>query len=147
MPSIFRLPKFQLFIYQKNRREHPFLKECKGRQPNEYMGDESSLDKGWLTCHLDRPTVKECHYCTYQHDVKMKPKRELMFMLWVFEWKNIGNGERGREMTLIVNKAYRFHYYLNKKQTELINKTIGCSRFLFNCFLASKRKKTFTVYH
>jgi len=37
---------------------------------------------------------------------------------------------------MIVNKAYKFRIYPNKKQMELINKTFGCSRFVFNYFLA-----------
>jgi putative transposase len=37
---------------------------------------------------------------------------------------------------MLVNKAYKFRIYPNKKQIELINKTIGCSRFVFNHFLA-----------
>ncbi|ETT85971.1 IS200/IS605 family element RNA-guided endonuclease TnpB [Bacillus mycoides] len=35
-----------------------------------------------------------------------------------------------------VNKAYKFRIYPNKKQEILIAKTIGCSRFIFNHFLA-----------
>ena len=35
-----------------------------------------------------------------------------------------------------VNKAYKFRIYPNKKKTILIAKTIGCSRFVFNYFLA-----------
>ncbi|TQS72195.1 IS200/IS605 family element transposase accessory protein TnpB [Ornithinibacillus gellani] len=37
---------------------------------------------------------------------------------------------------MLVHKAYSFRIYPTKKQTELINKTIGCSRFVFNHFLA-----------
>lgn len=37
---------------------------------------------------------------------------------------------------MIVNKAYKFRIYPNKKQEILIAKTIGCSRFVFNLFLA-----------
>ncbi|MFI8706662.1 IS200/IS605 family element RNA-guided endonuclease TnpB [Bacillus sp. NPDC077411] len=37
---------------------------------------------------------------------------------------------------MIVNKAYKFRIYPNKKQEILIAKTIGCSRFVFNRFLA-----------
>src|SRR5699024_4727956 len=37
---------------------------------------------------------------------------------------------------MLVNKAYKFRIYPNKKQMELINKTFGCSRFVFNHFLA-----------
>ena len=36
---------------------------------------------------------------------------------------------------MLVNKAYKFRLYPNKQQRELINKTIGCSRFVFNHFL------------
>jgi putative transposase len=42
---------------------------------------------------------------------------------------------------VIVNKAYRFRLYPNKKQIELINKTIGCSRFVFNFFLGKQKDK------
>ena len=42
---------------------------------------------------------------------------------------------------LIVNKAYKFRIYPNKKQTELINKTIGCSRFVFNFFFGKQKDK------
>ena len=37
-------------------------------------------------------------------------------------------------------KAYKFRLYPNKKQTELINKTIGCARFVFNYTLAEQKK-------
>lgn len=37
---------------------------------------------------------------------------------------------------MIVNKAYKFRIYPNKEQEILINKTFGCSRFVFNHFLA-----------
>jgi len=33
---------------------------------------------------------------------------------------------------MIVNKAYKFRIYPNKEQEILINKTFGCSRFVFN---------------
>lgn len=36
---------------------------------------------------------------------------------------------------MIVNKAYKFRIYPNKEQRTLINKTFGCSRFVFNHFL------------
>ena len=42
---------------------------------------------------------------------------------------------------MFVNKAYKFRIYPNKKQTELINKTIGCSRFVFNFFLGKQKEK------
>ncbi|WP_027416182.1 helix-turn-helix domain-containing protein, partial [Aneurinibacillus terranovensis] len=37
---------------------------------------------------------------------------------------------------MLVNKAYKFRIYPNKEQEVLIAKTIGCSRFVFNHFLA-----------
>jgi putative transposase len=37
---------------------------------------------------------------------------------------------------ILVNKAYKFRIYPNKEQAILIAKTIGCSRFVFNHFLA-----------
>lgn len=35
-----------------------------------------------------------------------------------------------------MHKAYKFRIYPNKEQATLINKTIGCSRFVFNHFLS-----------
>ena len=37
---------------------------------------------------------------------------------------------------MLANKAYKFRLYPNKAQRRLIAKTIGCSRFIFNHFLA-----------
>ncbi|PEM60983.1 IS200/IS605 family element RNA-guided endonuclease TnpB, partial [Bacillus pseudomycoides] len=37
---------------------------------------------------------------------------------------------------MLINKAYKFRIYPSKKQEILIAKTIGCSRFVFNYFLA-----------
>ncbi|WP_159431722.1 helix-turn-helix domain-containing protein, partial [Atopostipes suicloacalis] len=34
-----------------------------------------------------------------------------------------------------IHKAYKFRLYPNKEQAILINKTIGCSRFVYNHFL------------
>nr|WP_246197395.1 RNA-guided endonuclease TnpB family protein [Cytobacillus depressus] len=42
---------------------------------------------------------------------------------------------------MLVHKAFKFRLYPNKKQTELINKTIGCSRFVFNLFLGKQKEK------
>jgi putative transposase len=42
---------------------------------------------------------------------------------------------------MLVNKAYKFRIYPNKKQIELINKTFGCSRFVFNFFLGKQKEK------
>ncbi|MFE1626665.1 IS200/IS605 family element RNA-guided endonuclease TnpB [Brevibacillus reuszeri] len=49
-----------------------------------------------------------------------------------------------------MHRAYKFRLYPNKEQTILINKTIGCIRFVFNHFLAKRmeayeqEKKTLT---
>lgn len=37
-----------------------------------------------------------------------------------------------------MNRAYKYRIYPNKKQQELIAKTFGCSRFVYNYFLAKK---------
>jgi putative transposase len=42
---------------------------------------------------------------------------------------------------MLVKKAYKFRLYPNKKQIELINKTIGYSRFVFNFFLGKQKEK------
>ena len=42
---------------------------------------------------------------------------------------------------MLVNKAYKFRIYPNNKQIELINKTIGCLRFVFNFFLGKQKDK------
>ncbi|WP_236687110.1 helix-turn-helix domain-containing protein [Ornithinibacillus californiensis] len=42
---------------------------------------------------------------------------------------------------MLVKKAYKFRIFPNQKQIELINKTIGCSRFVFNYFLAKQKQK------
>ena len=35
-------------------------------------------------------------------------------------------------------RAYKYRLYPNKKQQELINKTIGCCRFVYNYYLNKK---------
>ncbi|WKB36002.1 helix-turn-helix domain-containing protein [Terrilactibacillus sp. S3-3] len=45
---------------------------------------------------------------------------------------------------MLVNKAYKFRIFPNKKQVGLINKTIGCSRFVFNFFLGKQKEKDST---
>lgn len=40
---------------------------------------------------------------------------------------------------MLVKKAYRFRLYPTKEQAILINKTIGCTRFVFNHFLAKRK--------
>nr|WP_330395675.1 helix-turn-helix domain-containing protein [Clostridioides difficile] len=41
-----------------------------------------------------------------------------------------------------MKKAYKFRLYPNKKQQELINKTFGCCRFVYNKYLAKRRNLT-----
>ena len=38
---------------------------------------------------------------------------------------------------MLIHKAYQFRIFPDKEQAVLINKTIGCSRFVFNHFLAT----------
>lgn len=40
-----------------------------------------------------------------------------------------------------IKKAYKFRIYPTKEQAVLINKTIGCTRFVFNQFLAEQQQK------
>ena len=40
---------------------------------------------------------------------------------------------------MLINRAYKFRLYPNLKQKELINKTIGCSRFVYNVMLSRKK--------
>lgn len=42
---------------------------------------------------------------------------------------------------MLVNIAYKFRLYPNKKQIGLMNKTIGCARFVFNFFLGKQKEK------
>lgn len=42
---------------------------------------------------------------------------------------------------MVVKKAYKFRIYPSKKQMELINKTIGCSRFVYNYFVGKQKGK------
>lgn len=45
-----------------------------------------------------------------------------------------------------INKAYKFRIYPNQEQQELIDKTIGCSRFIYNEFLAKAKKDNYKSY-
>ncbi|WML46506.1 IS200/IS605 family element RNA-guided endonuclease TnpB [Neobacillus sp. PS3-40] len=42
---------------------------------------------------------------------------------------------------MLINKSYKFRLYPNKSQIILINKTIGCTRFVFNFFLNKQKEK------
>ena len=37
-----------------------------------------------------------------------------------------------------MEKAYRYRIYPNKKQKEIIAKTFGCCRFVYNTYLAKR---------
>ena len=47
------------------------------------------------------------------------------------------------EIAMIINKAYKFRLYPNDKQKELINKTLGCTRFIYNYMLSQKKDNVF----
>lgn len=42
---------------------------------------------------------------------------------------------------MVIKKAYKFRLYPNKEQQELINKTIGCCRFVANFAIAQQKKE------
>ena len=42
---------------------------------------------------------------------------------------------------MIINKAYKFRLYPTKQQQELINKTLGCTRLIYNYYLNLKQIK------
>ena len=42
-----------------------------------------------------------------------------------------------------VEKAYKYRIYPNKQQEELIQKTFGCCRFVYNTYLANRKN----LYH
>lgn len=42
---------------------------------------------------------------------------------------------------MLVHKAYKFRLYPTEEQATLINKTIGCCRFVFNFFLEKQKQK------
>jgi putative transposase len=45
-----------------------------------------------------------------------------------------------------INRAYKFRVYPNQEQQELIDKTIGCSRFIYNEFLAKAKEDEYKSY-
>jgi len=45
-----------------------------------------------------------------------------------------------------INKAYKFRIYPNQEQQGLIDKTIGCSRFIYNEFLAKAKEGDYQSY-
>ena len=40
-----------------------------------------------------------------------------------------------------INRIYRFRLYPNRKQTELLSKHFGCSRFVYNYFLNQRKEQ------
>ncbi len=40
-----------------------------------------------------------------------------------------------------INRTYRFRLYPNRKQTELLAKHFGCSRFVYNYFLNQRKEQ------
>jgi len=44
-------------------------------------------------------------------------------------------------------KGYKFRLYPNKKQKILINKSVGCARFIYNHFLAKAKKDEYKTYN
>lgn len=42
---------------------------------------------------------------------------------------------------MIIHRAYKFRLYPNIEQKELIHKTFGCNRFIYNYYLEDKRKE------
>lgn len=42
---------------------------------------------------------------------------------------------------MLIKKAFKFRLYPNKEQSELINKTFGCSRFVANFAMAQQKKE------
>ncbi|SET25256.1 helix-turn-helix domain-containing protein, partial [Halanaerobium congolense] len=50
---------------------------------------------------------------------------------------------------IIREKGYKFRLYPNKKQKILINKSVGCTRYVYNHFLSKAKEdkyKTYTEY-
>lgn len=41
---------------------------------------------------------------------------------------------------MLINKAYKFRLYPNKEQKEIINKTFGCIRLVYNHYLNMKQE-------
>ena len=40
---------------------------------------------------------------------------------------------------MLINKAYKFRLYPNELQKEIINKTLGCTRLIYNHYLNKKQ--------
>ncbi|MFE4897943.1 helix-turn-helix domain-containing protein, partial [Peribacillus butanolivorans] len=55
--------------------------------------------------------------------------------------RSIVNNNYKEVKPMVVNKAYKFRIYPTKEQLVLINKTIGCTRFVYNFFLGKQKEK------
>ena len=59
-----------------------------------------------------------------------------MFFVNVIVYINIIS-ERGEKM--VYTKGFKFRIYPNAEQQKMINQTLGCTRFVYNHFLAVRR--------
>ncbi len=41
---------------------------------------------------------------------------------------------------MLIHKSYKFRLYPNKKGQEIINKTLGCTRLIYNYYLDKKQR-------
>ena len=61
---------------------------------------------------------------------------DCMFFVNVIVYINIIS-ERGEKM--VYTKGFKFRIYPNAEQQKIINHTLGCTRFVYNHFLAVRR--------
>ena len=66
------------------------------------------------------------------------PENKSYFRLKYLTYVNIRKSE---VRYVIKKKSFKFRIYPTKKQAELINKTIGSGRFVFNYSLATQKTK------
>ena len=59
-------------------------------------------------------------------------------MTIIFKYQILYTEDKVSERVIVVEKAYKFRIYPNKQQEELINKTFGCCRYIYNRFLAKR---------
>ena len=59
-------------------------------------------------------------------------------MTIIFKYQILYTEDKVSERVIVVEKAYKFRIYPNKQQEELINKTFGCCRFVYNRYLAKR---------
>ena len=66
--------------------------------------------------------------------------RCFIITLWELLWSNADLQHRSKS-AFFMYKAYKYRIYPTQEQTELINKTIGCARFVYNALLADAKKQ------